>query len=288
MTATGEASIKQPKVPSPQPGAAMSCDERIKKQFADTPDSCRANYELGLCYLSSKKFNDAAAAIQKAIQLIPEWVKNIEGKTVSSRPKLSKKQEEELKQYIFPSPAFFSLGWAYQQAGRHGEAAAAYQRVLSDYSEAEEARYQMAMAHLLQGNREAALEQVAKMGKRFERRLDVESKVLVPDLIPSDESISNGAPIIPITNSIRPTFLYRERARYTEEARQAKVRGTVELQVIFRSDGVLVIQRAIEYLPYGLTMKAVEAASTVRFNPAIKDGVPVSIRGPLTFDFMIY
>jgi hypothetical protein len=35
-------------------------------------------------------------------------------------------------------------------------------------------------------------------------------------------------------------------------------------------------------------MKAVEAASTVRFNPAIKDGVPVSIRGPLTFDFMIY
>jgi len=146
----------------------------------------------------------------------------------------------------------------------------------------------MAMVHLLQGNREAALEQVAKMEKSFEQRLDVESKLLVPDLIPSDKSVSNGAPIIPETDSIRPTILYREKAKYTEDARQAKMSGTVEFQVIFRSDGVLVIQRVTGYLPYGLTLKAVEAASRIRFNPAIKDGAPVSVRGPLEFDFNIY
>jgi tetratricopeptide (TPR) repeat protein len=266
----------------------MSCDEQVKKQFADAPNSSGANYYLGSCYLSSKKFDDAAAAFQKAIQLIPEWIKERAGKDASHLPKLSKKQEEELKHNTNPSSAFFSLGWAYHQAGRYDKAVAAYRQCQSDYPEAEEAGYQTAMVHLLQGNREAALAQVAKMGKSFERRLDVESKLLVPDLIPSDESVSNGAPIIPITNSIRPTILYREKARYTEEARQTKVSGTVDLQVIFRSDGALVIQRVIEYLPYGLTLTAVDAASKVQFKPAIKDGAPVSVRGPLTYTFNIY
>src|SRR5262245_61595237 len=223
MTVTGEASIKQPKVTSPQPAAVMSCDEQIKKQFADAPNGSRSNYHLGLCYLSSKKFDDAAAAIQKAIQLVPEWVKERDGKNTSQLPKLSKKQEEELKQHIYPSDAFFSLGWAYHQAGRYDEAVAAYRQLLSGHFDAEEARYQTAMVHLLQGDREAALEQIAKLEKSFERRLEVESKLLVPDLIPSDESISNGAPIIPMTTSDRPAILYREKARYTEEARQSKV-----------------------------------------------------------------
>jgi TonB family protein len=266
----------------------MSCEEQAKKLLADAPNSSRANYDLGLCYLSSKKFDDAAAAFQRTIQLIPEWIKKLEERVMSNRPKLNKEQEEELGRNAIPSLALFSLGWAYHQAIRYDEAVAAYRQIQSVYPAAEEAGYQIAMVHLLRGNREAALEQVAKMEKSFEQRLDVESKLLVPDLIPSDESVSNGAPIIPFTNSDRPRILYRERAKYTEEARQAKLSGTVKLQVIFRSDGALVIQRVIEYLPYGLTMKAVEAASRVRFNPAIKDGAPVSIRGPLEFEFNIY
>jgi tetratricopeptide (TPR) repeat protein len=292
MTATGDPSIireKKPDAPPPsKPGAVMSCDEQVKKQFADDPKSSLVNYELGRCYLSSKKFNDAAAAFQKAIQLIPEWIKELEGRVMSNRPKLNKKQEEEIKRNASPSSAFFSLGWAYHQAKRYNEAVAAYRQIQSVYPEGDEARYQMAMVYLLHGNREAALEQVAKMEKSFEKRLDVESKLLFPDLIPSDESISNGAPIIPRTDSIRPTILYQEKAKYTEEARQVKMSGTVVLQVIYRSDGVMVIRRVIEYLPYGLTMKAVEAASRIRFNPAIKDGAPVSIIGPLTFSFNIY
>jgi tetratricopeptide (TPR) repeat protein len=266
MTATGDPSIriKKPNAPSPQqPGEGMSCDKPLIGLLADAPNSSRANYELGRCYLSSKKFNDAAAAFQKAIRLIPEWIKEREGKDTSQLPKLSEEQEEELKHNASPSSALFSLGWAYHQARRYDEAVAAYRQIQSVYPEAEEAGYQTAMVHLLQGNREAALEQIAKMEKLFERRLDVESKLLVPDLIPSDESVSNGAPIIPMTASDRPTILYREKAKYTEEARQAKMSGMVKLQVIFRSDGALVIQRVIEYLPYGLTTKAVEAASRI-------------------------
>ena len=100
MTATGEPSvirIKKPDAPSTsRPGAVGSCKEQIKKQFADAPNGSRANYELGLCHLSSKKFNDAITAIQKAIQLIPEWIKEIEERVMSSRPILNKEQVEEL------------------------------------------------------------------------------------------------------------------------------------------------------------------------------------------------
>jgi TonB family protein len=276
-------------VPSPQqPGAVGSCKEQIKTRFPDDPNGSRANFELGLCYSNSKKFDDAITALQKAIRLIPEWIKEREGKDPSQLPKLGKEQEEELKNSPNPSSAFFSLGWAYHQTGRYDKAVAAYRQCQSVYPEAEEAGYQTAMVHLLQGNREAALAQVAKMEKRFERRLDVESKLLIPDLIQSDESVSNGARIIPETNTTRPTILYREKAKYTEDARQARMQGTVELQVIFRSDGVIVIQRVTRYLPYGLTLKAVEAASKIKFTPAMKDGAPVSVKAPLKFDYIIY
>jgi TonB family protein len=266
----------------------MNCDEQIKIRFAGDLDSSRANYELGLCYLSSKKLDEAAAAFQKAIQLIPEWIKEREGKDTSHLPKLNNKQKEELQRNASPSLARLSLGLAYHQAGRYDEAVAAYRQIQSVYPAAEEARYQTAMVHLMRGDRDAALEQVAKMGKRFEQRLDIESKLLIPDLILSDESVSKGAPIIQMSPSIRPSVLHYEKAKYTEEARQAKMQGTVELQVIFRSDGVIVIQRVIRYLPYGLTQTAVEAASKFKFKPAMKDGSPVSLRGSLEFSLNLY
>jgi hypothetical protein len=94
--------------------------------------------------------------------------------------------------------------------------------------------------------------------------------------------------MIPMTASDRPTILYREKAKYTEEARQARMQGTVVLQVIFRSDGAMVIPRAIRYLPFGLTLKTVEAANRIRFTPAMKDGAPVSVKGVLEFSFNLY
>jgi TonB family protein len=270
------------------PYADLSCDEQIKIRFPDDPSSSHANYELGWCYLNSEKFDDAAAAFQKSIKLIPEWINEREGKDTSHLPELSKDQKEELYRNASPSLARFSLGWTYQQAGRYGEAIAAYQQINPDYPASEEARYQTAMVHLLSGNRDAAVEQVAKMGEGFERRLDIESKLLIPGLTPSDESVSNGKSIIPMTFQDRPTILYREKAKYTEEARQAKIQGTVALQVIFRTDGVMVVHRVTRSLPYGLTLKAVEAASRIKFTPAIKDGAPISVRGSLEFTFNLY
>ena len=86
----------------------------------------------------------------------------------------------------------------------------------------------------------------------------------------------------------RPTILYREKAKYTEEARQNKVQGVVVLQVVFTADGRITSIRTVRGLPDGLTEKAIEAAQKIRFNPATKNGQPVSVRGTLEFTFNLY
>lgn len=166
-----------PRISSPHPaGVLTSCDEQIKSQFADDPDGSLANYALGWCYLSSRKFDDAAAAFQKSFQLIPEWIKQRAEKDSSRLPELSKEEKEELQRNADPSLTRFSLGWAYHQAERYDEAVAEYRQIKASYPVGEEARYQSTMVHLAQGNREAATEQIAKMGESFERRFDIESK----------------------------------------------------------------------------------------------------------------
>jgi periplasmic protein TonB len=91
-----------------------------------------------------------------------------------------------------------------------------------------------------------------------------------------------------MTASLRPTILYREKAKYTEEARQNKIQGSVLLQVVFNVNGLITEIKVIRGLPDGLTEKAIEAAKKIRFNPAVKNGAPVSVRGTLDFAFNLY
>src|SRR5262245_63890348 len=52
-----------------------------------------------------------------------------------------------------------------------------------------------------------------------------------------DMGLGGGRSIETMTASLRPTILYREKAKYTEEARQNKIQGTVVLQVVFNVNG---------------------------------------------------
>jgi TonB family protein len=103
-----------------------------------------------------------------------------------------------------------------------------------------------------------------------------------------DMNIGGGRSVEPMTAQLRPTILYREKAKYTEEARQNKIQGSVVLQVVFNVNGSITDIRVIRGLPDGLTEKAIEAAKKIRFNPAVKNGVPVSVRGTLDFTFNLY
>ncbi len=103
-----------------------------------------------------------------------------------------------------------------------------------------------------------------------------------------DIGLGGGRSIEPMTASLRPTILYRERARYTEEARANKIQGTVVLSVVYTADGRISDIRVVRGLPDGLSESAIEAAKRIRFRPAVKNGQPVSVRGNIEFNFTLY
>jgi TonB family protein len=93
---------------------------------------------------------------------------------------------------------------------------------------------------------------------------------------------------IGMTDKLKPTILYREKAKYTEAARQNKIQGTVMLTIVFGADGRIHDIRTVRGLPDGLTESSIEAAQKIRFHPAVLNGKPVSVRATLEYTFNLY
>jgi TonB family protein len=92
----------------------------------------------------------------------------------------------------------------------------------------------------------------------------------------------------PMSENLKPTILYREKAKYTEEARLNKVEGTVVLTIVLGADGRIHDIRTVRGLPHGLTETSIEAAQKIRFHPAVQNGKPVSVRATLEFSFALF
>jgi len=86
----------------------------------------------------------------------------------------------------------------------------------------------------------------------------------------------------------RAVILSNPKAGYTEEARQNKIQGTVVLRLILSAKGTVEQIRVVTGLPYGLSEKAIAAAHQIKFQPAMKDGHPVSMRVALEYSFNLY
>jgi TonB family protein len=91
-----------------------------------------------------------------------------------------------------------------------------------------------------------------------------------------------------IVPSTRPKILYREKASYTQAARNEGIVGIVKLSVVFGEDGAIRDVKIIQGLPFGLSEQAITAAKKVKFEPAGKNGRPVSVRGSMEFTFNLY
>jgi periplasmic protein TonB len=70
-------------------------------------------------------------------------------------------------------------------------------------------------------------------------------------------------------------ILDKPKPRYTDEARKAKIEGTVFLEVTFTAGGQIQVHRVVKGLAYGLDQTAIEAAQQIRFKPATLNGAPV-------------
>ena len=83
-------------------------------------------------------------------------------------------------------------------------------------------------------------------------------------------------------------ILKKPAPQYTGPARQAGIHGTVVMLAIFTDAGEVKNILVLQSLPYGLTGKAVEVARKIKFEPAIKDGLPVSMYFQLEYNFNLY
>jgi protein TonB len=90
---------------------------------------------------------------------------------------------------------------------------------------------------------------------------------------------------VPTSVDVKPVPLNAPQPRYTEEARKAKIQGTVLARVLIGSDGLVKNVRITRGLSYGLDEQAIQAAYQLRFRPAMKGGQPVSFWVPVNIDF---
>jgi len=74
-----------------------------------------------------------------------------------------------------------------------------------------------------------------------------------------------------------PTVIKRVEPRYTDEARQARLAGTVILQAVIKTNGTADILKVVKPLPLGLTESAVEAIQQWRFRPAVRNGKEIPV-----------
>lgn len=83
----------------------------------------------------------------------------------------------------------------------------------------------------------------------------------------------------------RAQIVRREEPRYTDDARNNLVTGTVVLRCIFAADRRVRNIAVVKGLPNGLTERAIEAARKIKFIPATKEGKPVSMWMQLEYNF---
>jgi len=86
----------------------------------------------------------------------------------------------------------------------------------------------------------------------------------------------------------RARVLSKPEPQYTEEARRAQITGTVILSVVFSRTGQVTNIRTVQPLCCGLTEKAIAAARSIRFVPAMRGGQIVSTYMQLEYNFNLY
>jgi TonB family protein len=74
---------------------------------------------------------------------------------------------------------------------------------------------------------------------------------------------------------------------YTDEARRARIEGTVALELEFTAAGEVRVLRVVRGLGHGLDETAQQAALRIRFKPAQSDGRPVDSRATVLITFRL-
>jgi TonB family protein len=102
-----------------------------------------------------------------------------------------------------------------------------------------------------------------------------------------------SAPAQPsVTASAKPVdrpveIVFKPTPEYSDEARSARIEGTVSLELEFTAAGDVRVLRVVRGLGHGLDEAAQRAALRIRFKPAQSDGGPVDSRATVHITFRL-
>ena len=85
-----------------------------------------------------------------------------------------------------------------------------------------------------------------------------------------------------------PKVLHKVDPAYTKQAKDAKIEGTVVLNVEVHPDGRAHNMRVERSLDPGLDQMALESVEQWRFSPAKKNGEPVTVAATIEINFRLY
>ncbi len=114
------------------------------------------------------------------------------------------------------------------------------------------------------------------------------ANALPQDAGPQQTPATTGRAALKIGPGITlPKVLAKVEPTYTEEARAAKISGTVTLKVIIGTDGKAHEINVVDTPDAGLGLKAVEAVQQWEFQPASKEGQPVDVFAQIEVNFKL-
>jgi TonB family protein len=90
------------------------------------------------------------------------------------------------------------------------------------------------------------------------------------------------------TGASIPRCTYCPPPGYSDAARAAKFYGTVLLSVVVTPEGQARSVYVLKGAPFGLTAQAINSVQSWRFEPALKDGKPISVRLTLEATFRLF
>lgn len=94
-------------------------------------------------------------------------------------------------------------------------------------------------------------------------------------------------PIYSVQEAGMPVVVRSKGAMYTSDAMKANVQGKVTVRAVVKEDGTVgdvVVTKSLDAV-HGLDDAAVNAAKQWRFEPVLKNGVPVQVRIEMDFAF---
>jgi len=109
-----------------------------------------------------------------------------------------------------------------------------------------------------------------------------------PTTNPPDSGGESGSPVFRVGNGITsPRLLSKIEPGYSEEARAAKLEGTVLLAVEVWEDGTAHNVRVVRSLGLGLDENAIDAVKKWKFSPGTKDGKRVRVSARVEVKFRL-